>query len=53
MTPEETEMMRWLLAWKRNWDTTGVPPVGTLTHVTYTDHGLYEAIRKYEAARVK
>jgi hypothetical protein len=49
---EMTEVMRWLLAWKRNWDQTGIPPAGTHTYVTHCDRGLYEAVRQYEAAAV-
>ncbi len=53
MNPEMAEVMRWLLAWKKNWDETGIPPAGTYTYVTNCDRGLYKAVQDYEAAAVK
>jgi len=53
VSPEEKELMRWVLSWKRNWDETGFPPVGTMVNVTSVDLGLYRAVQAYERAAVE
>jgi hypothetical protein len=53
MSNELQELIRWALQWKANWDETGMPGAGIITHTTNCDVGLYKVIQAYEKSLVE